>query len=358
MGRWAEVYFTTPPEKRDEAVAELIRELENNSSPESAPSQAITKEKSKDEDETAEVSTPPHPDEFTLTCSECGYKNSTEQKFCGMCGAMLQMPHVSEVAGAAPYSGSGGNEQGLFLGGKAGEYTDSSSLPNRNYDDRGMTWSLPEEELPRFAREDESTPYRYRLYVGVALAVLLGLLVYMAWRGTKPISKTAGPQPSKVIPAAPPAPLASAPPPRSTPSGSSEEPSPAPPVPSTNQGQTTQLKNPPNDSHPASRIVSKAANPSDVVPEPSGADDLATAENFLDRGQGRARDSREAALWLWRAVGKGNAEASLVLSDLYLRGDGVPRSCDQARLLLDAAARKGSKAAGARLRNLQAFGCE
>jgi len=30
MGRWAEVYFTNPPEKRAEAVSELVRELTNN----------------------------------------------------------------------------------------------------------------------------------------------------------------------------------------------------------------------------------------------------------------------------------------------------------------------------------------
>ena len=28
MGRWAEVYFTSPPEKREEAVLDLLRELE------------------------------------------------------------------------------------------------------------------------------------------------------------------------------------------------------------------------------------------------------------------------------------------------------------------------------------------
>jgi hypothetical protein len=33
MGRWAEVYFTNPPEKRGQAVAELLRELENSSPP-------------------------------------------------------------------------------------------------------------------------------------------------------------------------------------------------------------------------------------------------------------------------------------------------------------------------------------
>ena len=32
MGRWAEVYFTNPPEKREEAVTELLRELESGSS--------------------------------------------------------------------------------------------------------------------------------------------------------------------------------------------------------------------------------------------------------------------------------------------------------------------------------------
>src|ERR1700727_167723 len=29
MGRWAEVYFTSPPEKREQAVQELLRDLES-----------------------------------------------------------------------------------------------------------------------------------------------------------------------------------------------------------------------------------------------------------------------------------------------------------------------------------------
>ena len=28
LGRWAQVYFTSPPEKREEAVGELLRELQ------------------------------------------------------------------------------------------------------------------------------------------------------------------------------------------------------------------------------------------------------------------------------------------------------------------------------------------
>jgi len=70
------------------------------------------------------------------------------------------------------------------------------------------------------------------------------------------------------------------------------------------------------------------------------------------------RDSGEAAKWLWKSVGKQNASALVLLSDLYLRGDGVAQSCDQARLLLDAAAVKGIASAGERLHHLDAFGCQ
>jgi TPR repeat protein len=82
------------------------------------------------------------------------------------------------------------------------------------------------------------------------------------------------------------------------------------------------------------------------------------AQKFLKGGAGTTRDSKEAATWLWKAVSKQNLAAAILLSDLYLRGDGVPKSCDQARLLLIAAARKGEAAAAERLRNLQSFGCQ
>jgi TPR repeat protein len=115
----------------------------------------------------------------------------------------------------------------------------------------------------------------------------------------------------------------------------------------------------PKEKAPSPRIVSVAANSSAAVPGSTGAEELATAEKYLNGGyQGGVRDNREAAQWLWKAVGKGNLTATLVLSDLYLRGDGIPKSCDQARLLLNVAARKGKAAAGERLRNLQAFGCQ
>jgi TPR repeat protein len=90
----------------------------------------------------------------------------------------------------------------------------------------------------------------------------------------------------------------------------------------------------------------------------SGGEELALAQRYLNGTNGQGRNSAEAAKWLWKAIAKHNAEATLLLSDLYLRGDGVSKNCDQARVLLDTAALKGVKDAGERLRHLQAFGCQ
>ena len=84
----------------------------------------------------------------------------------------------------------------------------------------------------------------------------------------------------------------------------------------------------------------------------TGAGELSLAEKLLS-GSGGARNSAAAASLLWKAVGKQNTTAILLLSDLYATGDGVPKSCDQARLLLDAALRKGTPGAANRLQNLQ-----
>jgi TPR repeat protein len=60
-----------------------------------------------------------------------------------------------------------------------------------------------------------------------------------------------------------------------------------------------------------------------------------------------------ASQWLWKAVAKKNSDAVLLLSDLYAHGDGVPRSCEQARILLVAAAKQGSSTAAQKLRSVE-----
>jgi TPR repeat protein len=88
----------------------------------------------------------------------------------------------------------------------------------------------------------------------------------------------------------------------------------------------------------------------------AGAEDFYLATEYLNGRRG-PRDSAEAAKFLWKAVGKENPSAILLLSDMYLVGDGVPKSCDQARLLLNAAVRKNVPHAAQKFRNLQTAGC-
>jgi TPR repeat protein len=103
--------------------------------------------------------------------------------------------------------------------------------------------------------------------------------------------------------------------------------------------------------------LSEKSSPSEASAG-AGAEELAVAQGYLGGTNGQSRNSAEGAKWLWKAVAKHNAQATFLLSDLYLRGDGVSKNCDQAHVLLDAATLKGVKGAGERLRHLQAFGCQ
>ena len=87
----------------------------------------------------------------------------------------------------------------------------------------------------------------------------------------------------------------------------------------------------------------------------NGALELQQAQNYLQPNG--AHNGTEAARLLWKAVGKENMSATLLLADMYMRGDGVSQSCDQARLLLVAATKKGSSEAAAKLRGLESGGC-
>jgi len=69
-------------------------------------------------------------------------------------------------------------------------------------------------------------------------------------------------------------------------------------------------------------------------------------------------DTSEALRLLWISVEKGNPSAELTLAELYWHGKGVARNCDQARILLSAAARKGNAEAQKQLRQFERDGCE
>jgi len=73
----------------------------------------------------------------------------------------------------------------------------------------------------------------------------------------------------------------------------------------------------------------------------------------------KARDASDAAAeaaWLWKATAKGNPDAPVELADMYIKGEGVPRSCEQAVVLLKTAAAKENAHARNRLASMYATG--
>ena len=87
----------------------------------------------------------------------------------------------------------------------------------------------------------------------------------------------------------------------------------------------------------------------DERPAPSSEEPVATST--------RKQDPAEEVRALWSAVGQGNTAAEVTLAKLYLIGGGVPKNCDQARVLLGAAAKKGNSEAIAKLSQITRQGC-
>ena len=317
IGRWAEVYFTNPPEKRECAVQELVRELEReNLSPADAfAPQPLPRQRDAEEDNRQALSSAGIPVQG-LTCHSCGYVNRPRHKFCGRCGMKI-----------APVAVDGAEEQ---------EPQTDFPVPSPSPESR---------ESPVFGHESTPRWQAYRLYAGVALALVVLVLGYMAWRGTKATAGT-----SHTASLAPPAvtgPVAST----SAPSNlKAEAPSHTPLMATPAAPAETSPRTPASASGKNGAEASGANG--------GGSEELAVARDFLNGTNGKERNPAQAVPLLWKAIGKENAYASVLLAGMYLRGDGVSRNCEQARLLLDAAAVKGRKDAAELLRNLQAFGCQ
>ena len=68
-----------------------------------------------------------------------------------------------------------------------------------------------------------------------------------------------------------------------------------------------------------------------------------------------ANDSVES---LWGAVQGGSVAAERSLAERFVHGEGVAKICDQAKVLLKAAADRGSREARLRLYELETGGCQ
>ena len=377
MGRWAEVYFTSPPESREQAVLELLRELEAEKSQRDA---ALASDL---------AAQPP-----LVPCPNCGHDNPPNNKFCGMCGAST----------AGDESRTGGHDYSRGLHRHIGDQPRPEPETEHSEIDPPFYHEIPasRHELSLFQAyretdDDEANEYwnyeprrstSYRGYIGLVLAIIFAGLGYMAWRqmqSSQTSHEIAPPPPAATQPgpaenqkAAPemPAPTKSEPP-NNNAGATNTAPAAAAPV-EKNSGDNSPAEPPTTAAPEASAKTAKtggsplphratpARDSTEAAPSVDetaasdrwGAEELAVAQRYLNGGSGQRRDTAEAAKWLWKAIAKHNGEATLLLADLYLKGNGVPKNCDQARILLDSAGRKGIHGAAERLRNLQAFGCQ
>ena len=179
---------------------------------------------------------------------------------------------------------------------------------------------------------------------------------------TPPATNPATPQQSVPVTATPSSTTQVAPPPAAPPakqSASAKQQSP----PTIGNSQAA----PPLEKAPAKTVTQASAAPPDTTtetPKPKrptddganqprskatpGADEMAKAKD--------ASDAAASAAWLWKATAKGNPEAPVQLADMYIKGTGVPRSCEQAVVLLKTAAEKENALARNRLASMYATG--
>lgn len=352
LGRWAQVYFTAPPEKRDQAVSALLRELENEapaagvtqSRPEAPPKSSGLREEGLPQaaawPEVKSQKFPPLPG--SPVCPNCGSNNAFQQRFCGKCGSSLSGDQT---------------RVGVSATGSGGFPAVANASPMQS--DKDMQW-LREKALSSFD-EYQAPSGRGRKHIIAILVLALGGFAYYQWGAglrrppasspvaAVPSAGTPGPQASS----APSQPLVdNAPPPRPV-----EQNGPAVPTSSVVREEYKQPKHE-YAKVPSAQLRSEDSAPSTQTAEVAGggAQELQLAQRYLT-GSAGMRNTPEAVKLLWKAVGKQNASAAVLLSDLYMRGDGVPKSCDQARLLLVAAAKRGAANAGEQLRTLESNGC-
>jgi ribosomal protein L40E len=339
LGRWAQVYFTTSPEKREQAVLELLHELENETptdvtnsktppSPlESAPVNTFGVDRTANERPVVEEVT---------GCRSCGFRNPIANQFCGKCGLRLGDPGIDvsvdqKISSVVP---------------RFPEPIQPRILEAEADD---VQW-LRDKSLT-ILQDCPSSGSRISKFLLLMVLIGFGVFAYLHWNEQPQHVQV--PQPAKTtIPGQ----EANAPVPSHVTRKSSSGPVAAEPQRMVQSASLAHKE--PAAALPGRQTLSRNSNdqPDPGIDSSAGTQELKLAQRFLE-GKTGTRDTSEAAKLLWKAVGKQNTSAAILLSDLYMRGDGVSKNCDQARLLLVAAAKHGGSQAAEQLRRIEASGC-
>jgi hypothetical protein len=342
LGRWAQAYFTNPPEKRERAVMDLLQQLAGDA-PETVP--AVS--------QVHKVLKPL----VGPVCARCQHSNHSGVLFCGLCGEALP----ADTGRSVRRAGERSPEQPNLAGGKQAAGGDPQP------GEAGIAEAPDPALLPAVFR---SEPAARRVHLtfgraGIAVVIILAGLASWRWMSQRPAPPSNSGAPPKAATLVHQKPNPSAQAQRSPHAqkivGASSRTTQASRV-HTNPGSGEQSSNTTFAGviSPSSKLA-LVTNPtstslSQAVEIGPGTPDLLRARKFL-AGKNGDRDPGEAAKWLWKAVAMGNASAAMLLANLYVSGDGVPKNCDQARLLLGAAARN-SAAAGEELQRLETSGCQ
>jgi hypothetical protein len=369
LGRWAKVYFSTPPANREQAVISLLEELkrESGSGPDAGPARQYFARQPKFQ---------------SAVCAICQRQNPPGHKFCSRCGEPLDA--ASRIATQTRSTESGARESAATerVGVRTERVGVRESAATRN---PGVPPGFGA-QFPRYPEDAQwvqerafggmegfdAPPRRGWKYLVGAAAIVLAGFAYVQWSGVEllPVTSSTPPSSAEVsAPAQQPNPSSAevrTPAQQPNPSSADVRTSPKAMAPASTVSQGSGAPNAPvgtdarDRTAPREAASHKASLPSLALSRQpvaeGGGDELRLAQRYLGGSMG-VRDSSEAAKLLWKAVSKQNATAAVLLSGLYLRGDGVPRSCDQARLLLVAAVKRGAPEAAQPLRNLELQGC-
>jgi hypothetical protein len=390
LGRWAQAYFSNPPGQRELAISRLLEEIKSETSeiltaerarrefsarssePRSPDARSSESRPSRVEPPDARTGEVKHFEERTVTCSICQQQNAERERFCGQCGAALNsvQPDTEDRS-----------RNRIENRNRTSQLSEApqvrAEIPPAQPDTE-----VPDSEVQWLRERAFSSAYEYEAPASHGWKYALGLVViaaagfaYLHWGPNLPNQNKSAPQaqgnparvtaptlprpaeeqPSQAIPSAP---KDSAPGPPAV-TASTSNGSEGPPSLATVAPQPGHDRIMPSEVQPAAAKSSALGATSMAHPIESldgGVADLRLAQRYLGGGLG-ARDSSEAAKLLWKSVRQQNATAAILLSELYARGDGVSRNCDQARLLLVAAAKRGSPQAADQLRTLELRGC-
>jgi hypothetical protein len=383
LNRWAQAYFSNPPGKREQAISKLLQEIKNETSEILIAEQARLKAASSEEKSSGDTgsSEAPSSKEFSsessgtanqssehvaaqpyrVVCPTCKFQNPLGHKYCGECGAPL---HGAQT----------GTRIGSTYGGLQPRAT-ARPLSETPRSDNEVQW-LRERNLGSTYAYEPAPSHGWK-YAIAGLIIVLGGFAYLQWGSQLPgwiaspaatVSPSHAAQPvladgsSSAAPTSAISSSATGKPAQTIPASSRTDipKNVATSVDHEGQRHTSDQNAQRAEIEPAvqkSSLLGKPQAPKPLDIANGGSADLQLAQRYLGGSMG-ARDSSEAAKLLWKAVRQENATAAVLLSELYARGDGVPKNCDQARLLLVAAAKRGAPQAAEQLRNLETRGCQ